>query len=279
MLIKTENRSLEELQEIGTAMQQSGFFTDIKNAQQALVKILAGREMGFPSFASMNGVNIIKGKPTISANLMASAVKRSGKYNYQIKELNDKKASIEFLEIRNGKYISLGISDFTIDESARAKLVDKDNWRNYPKNMLFARAISNGIRFYCPEVMSGNVVYTPDELGKNEDDNGNLIAYNSNDKKQSNKKQDALPILEFDFDKLKEKIETSLNNCNDIDKLRVIYQSVPNGQKKILLPLFEDRKEELLTDNQPLSPVIQPEELTTVEQSNNMDTYVGCDKS
>ena len=260
MLVKTETHGLKELQEIGNAMQQSGFFQDIKSASQALVKILAGREMGFAPFTSVNGVHIIQGKPSISANLMASAVKRSGRYTYKVKELTDKKAAIEFFELFP-KVFSLGISDFTMQEAAKAGLANKDNWKKYPKNMLFARAISNGIRFYCPEVMNGNVVYTPDELGKNEDSEGNLVL----DKKDNNKKQ-LLPQTQ-EVDKLKEKIETSLNNCNDIDKLRVIYQSVPNGQKKILLHLFEDRKEKLINGNQYLPPVIQPEELPTGEQT------------
>jgi len=30
--------------------------------------------------------------------------------------------------------------------------------------MLFARAISNGVRWYCPDVFSGAAVYTPDEF-------------------------------------------------------------------------------------------------------------------
>jgi hypothetical protein len=40
------------------------------------VKVLAGRELGFGPFASVNGIHVIKGKPGIvSANLMAAAVK------------------------------------------------------------------------------------------------------------------------------------------------------------------------------------------------------------
>jgi hypothetical protein len=31
--------------------------------------------------------------------------------------------------------------------------------------MLFARAISNGAKFYCPDAFAGAPVYTPDELG------------------------------------------------------------------------------------------------------------------
>jgi hypothetical protein len=41
--------------------------------------------------------------------------------------------------------------------------------------MLFARAMSNGVRWFCPDVFSGNTVYTPDELGAETDDNGVIV--------------------------------------------------------------------------------------------------------
>ena len=38
----------------------------------------------------------------------------------------------------------------------------KDNYKNYPRNMYFARALSNACRWYCPEVIQG--YYTVEEL-------------------------------------------------------------------------------------------------------------------
>ena len=46
---------------------------------QIATKILAGREMGYGPFASVNGIHIIQGRPSVSANLMAAAVKASGR--------------------------------------------------------------------------------------------------------------------------------------------------------------------------------------------------------
>ena len=37
-------------------------------------------------------------------------------------------------------------------------------WEKYPRNMVFARALTNGARWYCPDVFNGPI-YTPDELG------------------------------------------------------------------------------------------------------------------
>ena len=73
----------------------------------------------------------------------------------------DAQVSIEFYQ--EGK--SIGVSTFTMEDAKAAKLNAKDNWQKFPRNMLFARAISNGVRWYCPDVFSGAAVYTPDEIG------------------------------------------------------------------------------------------------------------------
>jgi hypothetical protein len=175
LVLKTNTYSLQEIQIIGQAMVKSGFFADIKEEAQALVKILAGKEMGFDPFTSINGVHIIQNKPVIAANLMAAAVKRAGKYNYIVRTLNDVEAEVEFFEKLNGRLESIGRSKFTIEEAAKAGLTNRDNWRKYPRNMLFARAISNGIKWYCPDALNGTTVYTPDEMGAPEDVDGNII--------------------------------------------------------------------------------------------------------
>lgn len=164
-------RSFDDAERAARAMAASGFFPDSKQAAQAIVKILAGQELGFGPFASMTGVSIIQGKPTIGANLMAAAVKRTGKYNYRLTEMTDTVCEIAFFE--NGK--ETGRSRFTIDDAKKANLTGKDNWTKYPRNMLFARALSNGQRWYAPDVFNGALVYTPDELGQTTDEDGNAV--------------------------------------------------------------------------------------------------------
>lgn len=164
-------QTMDEIEKAARAMAASGYFKDSNAVAQAVVKILAGRELGFGAFSSMTGVNIIQGKPAISANLMASTIKRSGKYNYRIVEHTDTRCSIDFFE--NSEKI--GTSTYTLDDAKKAGIANNQNWTKYPKNMLFARAISNGVRWHCPDVMNGSVVYTPDEVGMTVDDEGNGV--------------------------------------------------------------------------------------------------------
>lgn len=157
------------LTELGTLLAKSGFFTDTREAGQAIVKVLAGRELGFGPVASMTGINIIKGRVSVSANLMAAAVKRTGKYNYRVTEHTDKACEIAFYEGKD----DIGHSRFTIDDAKRAGTQNLDK---FPRNMLFARAMSNGVKWYCPDVFGGPI-YTPDEMGATptDDDGGQVI--------------------------------------------------------------------------------------------------------
>jgi len=49
------------------------------------------------------------------------------------------------------------------------------SWEKYPQNMLFARAISSGVRIYCPDVFNGNLVYVPEEMGAQVDEDGEPV--------------------------------------------------------------------------------------------------------
>lgn len=161
-------QSFDDASRAANAMAKSGYFNDSREAAQALVKILAGQEMGFGAFAAMSGIHIIQGRPAIGANLMAAAVKGSGRYNYRVTEMTDKVCTIKFYE--HGEEI--GVSSFTVEDAKKAGTKNLDK---FPRNMLFARAMSNGVRWYCPDVFSGSPVYTPEELGAEVDDDGNVI--------------------------------------------------------------------------------------------------------
>lgn len=152
--------NLADTMKVGDILAKSGFFADSREAAQAFTKILAGQEMGIGPIAAMTGIFIVKGRVTLSANLMAAQVKRSGRYNYRVTRLDDTGCEIAFFEGQT----EIGRSSFTADDAKSAGLWNSsDPWKKTPRNMFFARAISNGVKWFTPDVFSGPV-YTPDEL-------------------------------------------------------------------------------------------------------------------
>jgi hypothetical protein len=163
-------RNMDDLARLGNMLASSGYFTDARDAAQAGVKVLAGLEMGIGAFAAMAGVYVIKGKPSVGAGLMAAAVKRHPRYNYKVRRLDSTGCEIEFFE--DGE--SVGVSSFTEADAKAANLLGNDNYKRNPRNMYFARSLSNGVRWYAPDVFDMST-YTPEELGASVDDDGNVI--------------------------------------------------------------------------------------------------------
>jgi hypothetical protein len=103
---------------------------------------------------------VIKGKPSLTAQAWSALIKRHPKYNYKVLQSTPQECLLEFYE--NGEL--QGPSEFTMDDAKNAGLVGGENWRKYPRAMLFARALTQGARMYCPDVGIGSI-YTPEELG------------------------------------------------------------------------------------------------------------------
>ncbi|HEV8573868.1 MAG TPA: hypothetical protein VGR43_04085 [Dehalococcoidia bacterium] len=151
--------SMDQTLKTAELLARSGYFSDAKDAAQAFAKILAGQELGLGAFQALSSIHIVQGKPVLSATLIAALVKRSGRYNYRVRRMDETVCEIEFSECGE----SVGVSSFTMAEAKRAGLATKDIWQKYPSDMLFARAMSRGAKHYCADVFGG-AIYTPDEI-------------------------------------------------------------------------------------------------------------------
>lgn len=148
---------------LGNTLAKSGYFRDAAEAAKAVVKVLYGRELGLGPITAMTGVHIVEGKPGLAATTMATLIKRSGAYNYRVKEHTQEACELVFFEKWNGEWVESGTSRFTLEDAERAGLKGRATWKTYPKNLLFARAMSNGAKWYCPSIFGGPV-YSEDEL-------------------------------------------------------------------------------------------------------------------
>ena len=195
-----QSLTIQDNLSVAKTFYESGMFPDIKSSSQAMVKIMAGKEFGIEPFAAMSGIHIISGKPTIGAGLMAQRVKKSGKYTYNVLQLNDTICEIEFIQLPK---TILGNSTFTIED---AKKAGTKNIERFPKNMLFARAISNGVRWYTPDIYE-SVVYVPEEMQEVEQLN------------QPIQQSEVLPQL------TDEAVIHSIECCESLADLKALYNS------------------------------------------------------
>lgn len=157
------NQAIDLMARMAKAYALSGYFDDASGELQAFVKISAGRELGLLPFESMSGIAIISGKPVVGAGVLAGLVKAHPKYDYRVTTHTDEACAITFFE--DG--VELGTSTFTMEDAKRAGLAGKKVWQSYPKNMTFARAMSNGVAFYTPDVTNGRV-YVENEIEEDE---------------------------------------------------------------------------------------------------------------
>lgn len=157
-LTRTNNHPQLDPMTVAKVFKESGMFPDIQSEMAACAKIIIGRGLGLTDFDAMSGLHIIKGKAVLAANLMAAAIKRAGKYDYRA-NCTDTSCSITFFG-RNHKneWDEIGDADFTLEDAKRAQL-SGDNWRKYPKAMLFARCISAGYKQHCPDALGAAPVY------------------------------------------------------------------------------------------------------------------------
>lgn len=172
------------------AFAEGGLFKDARSAGAAFTKILAGRDFGLTPFESMSGLHVFDGKVEAGADLHATKVRQREGYDYRVAWLkivepgdppkveavwSDEEDLADLRETYGCAIIftvdgkSRGVSRFTHADAVKAKLDKKNNHAMYPRNMFFARAMTNGIGWLIPEVMGGLRVYGLGEIPREPD--------------------------------------------------------------------------------------------------------------
>lgn len=135
-----------------------------------LLAIQTGAPLGFTAMQSIHGIHVIKGKPTMSADMTAAAVRRAG---HKLRITGDDTHAVAVL-IRSDDPEFEYRCEWTLDRAKKAGLLGNDTWAKYPAAMLRARAITEVARAGASEALYG-VVYTPEELGAEVDEDGAVI--------------------------------------------------------------------------------------------------------
>ncbi len=154
---RTEVRhtSLEEMQAFAEAAVKSKFY-GFKNADEMLPLMIIAQSEG-RSFASVvQEYDIIQGKPSLKAEAMLARFQKAGGH-IQWTELSDKRCAAIF---SHPQCAPVEI-DWDLDRAKQAQ-IKNHMWQKYPRNMLKARTISDGVRTAYPACLGG--LYTPEEV-------------------------------------------------------------------------------------------------------------------
>lgn len=162
-------------------MVATGLFSDIKGESQeqsiakAFFKIALGASMGFSAAESMQGIDIIQGRPAIGAHLRAARTEAHG-ITWPQMVISDKgcwmplclhgrpmmqpkidPATNAIAVGQDGKPVMVQtVVAFTMEDATRMGLAGKDNWKKQPQDMLFARCVTRVQRRYAPNALGSS---------------------------------------------------------------------------------------------------------------------------
>lgn len=159
MATAISSEEMQTLWRIAEAMHASGDYKEIESPAQAFNRIMIGRDLGLAPAQAMMGIDLVRGNLQIRAVLLASFVRKSREYDYDVVKHDERGCTLRFYRVENDT--ELGESTFTIEDAHHAKLIRPGSpWETVPRNMVFARAMSNGVKWYCPDLLGGVPVYT-----------------------------------------------------------------------------------------------------------------------
>lgn len=141
-----------DLEKMATAVAQSGLF-GMKTKEQAMALMLVAQAEGEHPATITQDYDIIQGRPARKTHSVLARFQKAGG-RVQWTELSATRCAGIFSHPHGG---SVEI-EWTIDMARTAKLADKDNWKGYPRAMLRARCIAEGVRAVFPAAIGGMLI-------------------------------------------------------------------------------------------------------------------------
>lgn len=162
-----------------SALATSGIFKDATkgSVEVAFAKVMIGRDLGISPTQALMTIDLVQGSIQLRGVLLASFIRRSATYEYQILESDHAHARVRMIgfptadredglvRFRGQWWEALGEETFTVEDAKTAGLFKPGgNWQKYPKNMCVWRSLSNLVKFYAPELLGGVPVYVEGEV-------------------------------------------------------------------------------------------------------------------
>lgn len=124
------------------------------------VAVQAGQALGIAPIQAIQQINVINGKPSLSAELMAALVMKAG-HKIRI-TATDERAEVVIIRADDPGHTPPPIV-WTMERAKRAGLLSNPSWTKYPAAMLRSRAVSEACRTWAPDAIAG-FSYTPEEV-------------------------------------------------------------------------------------------------------------------
>jgi 5'-3' exonuclease len=151
---------LTQLWKISQAFINSKMYSKFPTAEAAMVTIMRGRALGLDATTAMDGINVIQGKPTMSASLMLALVLSSPQCEYMYcDEINNDR--VVWVAKRRGNPKETR-REFTSEHAKNMGLLSKDNWKKQKEVMLQWRGAAAIIRQLFPDIING--IYATEEF-------------------------------------------------------------------------------------------------------------------
>jgi len=151
------------LMELAGVLDASGLYSGMGSGRERHARIVAtvlwGHDLGLRPLEALADLHIIKGQPSLGANLLLRRLREHARYDYRIHESTDTACEIEIM--RDDR--SEGRIRWTIQQ-ARAAGLRSQAWQAYPRDMLRSRAVTAAVRTYAPDLLGRATAYTREEL-------------------------------------------------------------------------------------------------------------------
>ena len=133
------------------------------NPANVFVAIEYAKALNIAPMHAINSINVIKGKPTLSAGLMSALVRKHG-CKLRVKVDGQGQAAVAHAKLIRPDDDYEFVCTWDMERAKRAGVAGGVNWQKYPEAMLKARAISEVCREGAEDFLQG-FSYTPEEMG------------------------------------------------------------------------------------------------------------------
>ena len=163
--------SPQEVQIMASQAAASKLFPGINTEQAAFTLMMLCQSEGMPAIQALKRYHIIEGRPSMRADAMQAEFQRQGGVVKWVTS-NDEECVARFVHPVQAPEpgFEIGVTLRSLVDSGVATSWDKESnsfklkkvYRQFPAQMLRARAISQGVRAVLPGVVAG--IYTPEEV-------------------------------------------------------------------------------------------------------------------